>query len=111
MRMLRLIVLLMLIPPSAYADDYATLFEDAVRKVTWKYPADWAYTETRQGTEGVEVGRGRGVKGVLDEVVGVTAHGFRALSALQVLPEQNEFGVDRGGLVGGEDRRVVTGAL
>ena len=42
MRMLRLIVLLMLLPPTAYAEDYATLFEDAVLKVKWKYPADWA---------------------------------------------------------------------
>jgi hypothetical protein len=47
----------MLISSPALAEDYASLFESAVRKVTWEYPRNLAFTETRRGKERTEVGR------------------------------------------------------
>lgn len=52
-----LIFLLTLAPFSAAAEDYTGLFENAVQRVTWQYPENWAFTEKRQGKESVKVGR------------------------------------------------------
>ncbi len=54
-----LLSLLILLGPAAAiaAEDYAALFESAVENVTWEYPEDWAYTETRQSNESIQVGR------------------------------------------------------
>ena len=57
MHTLRILCLFIMIAPPAYAEDYADLFETAVRKVTWKYPDNLAFTETRRGKESAEVGR------------------------------------------------------
>ena len=102
MRMLRLIVLLMLLPPTAYAEDYATLFEDAVRKVTWQYPADWAYTETRQGSERVEVGRYDPSRPE-DERWELVAIDGRAPSAEEAREYQEDRRGDRGFMSGDDD--------
>ncbi len=58
--MARLSILLfsvVLVPGLACAEDYAGLLNEAIRRVTWHYPAAWAYTETRSGADGVEIGR------------------------------------------------------
>ena len=39
------------------AESYEALFESAVRAVTWDLADNWAYTETRTGTEGTFVSR------------------------------------------------------
>lgn len=51
------LLLILLCPLALAAEDYAALFEDAVNNVTWQYPDDWAYTETRRSKNGVQVGR------------------------------------------------------
>lgn len=56
-RLPALLLFLALTPAAAVAEDYAGLFEDAVSRVTWEYPENWAFTETRHGKEKTEIGR------------------------------------------------------
>ena len=52
------LLLLVLLPSAALAtEDYSALFESAVENVTWEYPDNWAYTETRRNKDGTQVGR------------------------------------------------------
>jgi len=41
----------------AIAEDYEALLESALEKITWEYPDNWAYTETRRNREATWVGR------------------------------------------------------
>ncbi len=57
MRPLLPLLCLIGLAPATHAEDYAGLFDEAVGRVTWQYPDDWAFTETRHGKDTIEVGR------------------------------------------------------
>ena len=57
MRTFLLTALATLLAPPALARDYSELFEEAVNNVSWQYPHNWAYTETRTGKDSSRVAR------------------------------------------------------